>query len=412
MRAWTLMVVALASVTRPAEAESLGFRAALRLAAQRSPAVRAALRGGEGYERARLAADPLVLLPAQLQLIAGPRRFPDGGALGLDANAQLVQPLPLRPLGASRARALAAARDLAAERANEARLTVAERTAHAWLDAYFAERSLELRQRAREEAKGLSRLARARVASGLAGVGEIALAVADEALTDGEVLDAEGRVTEARLTLGAVLGEPTEELTLDDGDAPAEVPRPTHEAAFAAMRAHHPSLARARAFGEQLSREAEYVHAQLGTSLGVGVVAAREGQGEVVGGALLSLPLAWAPPGQADALRVRAEAEEAALFFEVEEQELARQLRVAIHEHTHTREVLAASAKAVAALAEAYRIARAQVDRGASDFALAALARQRLIVGEDRALRARADVHHANVRLLALQGALLEGATR
>jgi outer membrane protein TolC len=411
MRGLVSLVLALAlGSAREGAGATLGFRQALRIAAERSPAVRAAQRGGLGFERARLASDPLVLLPAQLQLTAGARRFPSGAPSGLDANAQLVQPVPLRPLGATRARVLEAARDLAAERAEEARLLVAERAAHAWIDASFAERSLELRQRARDEAKGLTRLARVRVASGLASAGEVALANADEALADGEVLDAEGRVTESRLTLGALLGEETVDLALDGSDAPGEVALPSYEVARASMRSKHPALRRARAYGEHLGREADYVHAQFGTSLGIGLVASREGQGELVGGALVSIPLALSTPGQADALRARAEADEAELFREVEEVELVRQLRVAIHEHTHTREVLASALKAVAALQEAYRLARAQVDRGASDFALAALARQRLIAGEDRALHARAEVFHANVRLLALQGSLLEGS--
>jgi hypothetical protein len=66
----------------------------------------------------------------------------------------------------------------------------------------------------------------------------------------------------------------------------------------------------------------------------------------------------------------------------------------------------------VSALEDAYRIARAWVERGAADLSVAALARQRLILGEDRAIHARAAVYLANVRLLAAQGLLHDGVTR
>jgi outer membrane protein TolC len=95
-----------------------------------------------------------------------------------------------------------------------------------------------------------------------------------------------------------------------------------------------------------------------------------------------------------------------------EEEEVLRQLRVAVHEHEHTRAVVASAERAVVALRDAYKIARTLADRGASDLTLATLARQKLIVGEDRALAARAAVVHANVRLLSLSNALLEGLAR
>jgi outer membrane protein TolC len=413
-RSLALFVIATVAVgafdmARAFAGEPLGFRAAMRLAADRSPAIRAASHAAQGFERARLVSDPLVLLPAQMQLTAGVRRFPEDRPSAFEGTAQLVQPLPLRPLGGSRARLLASARDLAVARVAEARAAVVERAAHAWLDAAFAERSLALRQRARDEARSLTKLARSRLASGISDEAEVALASADEAVADGDVLDAEGMVTESRLALGALLGDAWSGAELDTGDAPPEAALPSDDDALRAMRARHPALERARRFGEQLAREADYVHAQFANTLGVGLTGAREGTGELVGGALLSIPIALSSPGQADTLRARTEAEEADLFREVEELELVRQLRVALHEHTHTREVLGAANAASRALEHAYRVARAQVGRGASDFALAALARQRLLLGQDRALHAAAAVAHADVRLMALQGALTEG---
>jgi outer membrane protein TolC len=393
-------------------AAPLSFRSALERASERSPAARASERAARLLEEAASVSDPLLLLPGQLQLTGGSRFFPEGARPGFDATAQFQQPLPLRPIGRTRRSAMDAARVAAVARAAEARAAVLERAAHAWVETLFAERSLALRKRNLAEAQVISRIARARVVSGFGAASEQALAVADEALSETEVLDAEGRVTEARVALGALIAVEPEELTLDEAGAPLEVPPPDLEAAARVVRAKHPSLERARTYAQSLAREADFLHAQNGVALGVGFSASHEGNGEVVSSALVNVPLAWSSPARAETLRARAEAEEADLMRAFEEEEVLRQLRIAVHEHEHTRAVAASADRAVAALRDAYRIARALADRGATDLTLATLARQRLLNGEDRALAARASVVHANVRLLSLSNALLEGSPR
>lgn len=393
-------------------AAPLSFRAALERAAERSPAARASERAARLLEEAASVADPLLVLPGQLQLTGGSRFFPEGARPGFDATAQFQQPLPLRPVGRSRRNAMDAARVAAVARAAEARGAVLERVAHAWVETLFAERSLALRQRNLDEARVISRIARARVVSGVGVASEQALALADEALAETEVLDAEGRVTEARVALGALVAVEPEDLTLDEAGAPLEVPPPDFPGASKVVRARHPSLERARTYAQSLAREADFLHAQNGVALGLGFSASHEGNGEIVSAALVNVPLAWSSPARAETLRARAEAEEADLMRAFEEEEVLRQLRIAVHEHEHTRAVAASADRAVAALRDAYRIARALADRGATDLTLAALARQRLLTGEDRALGARSSVVHANVRLLALSNALLEGSPR
>jgi outer membrane protein TolC len=397
---------------RGAAEELVGIRTAMRLASARAPAVQAAEAASLALAAAERVANPWLLLPGQLQLIAGSRSFPGDGGAGFEASAQFLQPIPLRALGAARARVVRSARELAAARADEARLVIAERAAHAWIDATAAERALALRRGGLDEAKGLTRLARARVESGIAEPDELALALADEALAESEVLDEEGRRTEARLSLAALVGVDERVLALDETEAPFERAPPAVDEAIRALLTRHPALARARIHGQTLALEADYVHAQHGSTLGVGAIAAREGSREVLSGAMLSLPLSWSSPGQSDFLRARAEADEAELFRSVEEQELTRHLRVAIHEHTHTREVLEAARRSASALEHAYRLARARFARGASDVARASIARQRLIASEARTVRAQADVTHASVRLAALTGSLSEGPTR
>ncbi len=406
------IIAALLLASTARAATPLSFRAALERASERAPAVKASERAASLLEDATAAADPTFTLPAQLQLTGGARLFPDGARPGLDTTAQFQQLVPLRPLGGARRAAMAAARTAAFARAAEARLAVVERAAHAWVETYFSERSLALRQRNLEESRVLTRIARARLASGLGQPAEHALALADEAMAETEALDAEGRVTEARVALGSLLALEPEEIALEDSGVPLEVPTPEYVRFAAIVRAQHPSLARARTYAESLGREAEHLHAQSGTSLGLGFSAAHEGNGEIVSSALVTLPLAWSTPGRAETLRARAEAEEAALMRDFEEEEVLRQLRIAVHEHEHTRAVAASAERAVQALRDAYKVARALADRGASDLTLATLARQKLLAGEDRALAARGAVVHANVRLLALTNALLEGYAR
>lgn len=393
-------------------ATSLTFREALERAASRAPAARASERAAQLLAEAGAVADPFLVMPGQLQLTGGSRFFPAGERPGFDATAQFQQPIPLRPLGASRRVAMDAARESALARAAEARASMVERVAHAWIDAYFAERSLALRQRNLEEARALTRVARARVAAGLAVPSEHALALAEEALAETDALDSEGRITEARVALASLLAVEPDSFALDEAGLPVELAPPDYQRLAPLVRARHPRLERARSEAKTLARDADLLHAHGGTSLGIGFSAAHEGNGELVSSALLNVPLAWSSPVRAETLRARSEAEEADLMRAFEEEDVLRELRIAVHEHEHTRAVAASSEKAVAALRDAYRIARALVDRGTSDLTLAALARQRLLAGEDRSLGARASVVHANVRLLALTNALLEGTSR
>jgi cobalt-zinc-cadmium efflux system outer membrane protein len=400
------------AITSSAGASPLSFRAALSLAHERAPKVLGAGRAAHGLTAAVDSADPLVALPAQLQVTMGARTFAGARAPGFETQAQFQQYVPLRPVGAARRDVMGAARLTALARSQEELAAVDERAARAWLAVFFAEKSLALHTRAVAEAKSLTELARARVASGLATPNETALALADEAMAETEQLDAEGQLTEAKLLLGSLVDIGPSDIELDDRDAPADVACPTFESALRAMNDRHPSLRRAREQGALAVGEASYVYAQHGSSLGVGFTAAHEGSGESLAAALVTVPLAWSSPGQADVLRARAEADELSAIHTYEHDELVRDLRVALHEHEHTRATHAASLRAVSALEDAYRIARAWVERGAADLSVAALARQRLILGEDRAIHARAAVYLANVRLLAAQGLLHDGVTR
>ena len=398
-------------LTTVAGAAPLSFRDALTLAHGRAPKVLGAERAAHALVDAVAAADPLVALPAQLQLTMGARTFDGARAPGFETQAQFQQPVSLRHVGAARRDVMGAARAAAARRQEEI-ATVDERTARAWLAVFFAEKSLALHTRAVAEAKALTKLAKARVASGVATPNETALALADEAMAETEQLDAEGQLMEAKLVLASLIDVNPNAVELDERDAPADAPCPSFENALRTMNERHPSLRRAREQGALAFGEATYSHAQQGTSLGVGFTAAREGTGESLAAALLTIPLPWSSPGEADLVRGRADAQELAAVHAFEHDELVRDLRVALHEHEHTRATHAASLRAVSALEDAYRIARAWVERGAADLTVAALARQRLILGEDRAIHARAAVYLANVRLLAAQGLLHDEVMR
>ena len=408
-RAWLGFFLA---VSTSASAAPLSFRAAITIAQERAPVVRAADRAASALTHAADVANPFLLMPAQLQFTAGARHFEGGIAPGFETQAQFQQPIPLRPVGSTRKQSMTAAQRFAAGRANEARHVVAERTAHAWLGVLFAEKTLVLHTRALDEARNITALARVRVAKGVASPNETALALADEAMAETEQLDAEGQLTEAKLALGSILGVDAASFTLDDHDAPIDTPCPTVDAALTVMRQTHPSVLRAHGHAESLAGDAAYIDALHGVSLGIGFVAARDGTGELLSSALVTIPFPWSTPGHADTLRVQSENDEAVAAHAFEADALTRDVRVAIHDHEHTRATLAAARRAVTALQDAYRIARALVDRGASDLTIAALARQRLIAGEDRALHAEAQVFHGNVRLLAAQGILSEAVTR
>ena len=391
-------------------AEPVSFRAALRMASERAPLALGSAQSAKTLRRAAERSNPLFLLPAQLQVYSAARRLAADASLGSDTQAQFQQYVPLRPVGATRREAMSAAEALSLARQSEARAVAAERAAHAWLDVFFSQQYQALRGRALTEAESLTKLARARVAAGTASANDTALALADEAIAMAENIEAEGELHEATIALGSLIGLEDDSLAIDPSDAPSNVAPVPHDAALQNMRARHTGVLRARAYEQGVRRDASHFEASQGLNVGIGGVSSREGTGDIFVGALVTLPLAWSTPGEAEVLRAEAALHEASAARAFEEEELHRILRLALHEYDHARDSARASLNALRALQEAYRIARALVDRGAVDLSVAALARQRLIAGETRSIRSNIRILHANVRLLAAQGTLPEGS--
>lgn len=393
----------------PEAARPIGRADALRLAAAGGPGVGVAAAPRLAIVEAERRAGGILVRPAHLEVAGGYRTGPLGS--GANVGVTVLQDLSLRRLGDERRRAAGAQKHEIDTDVQRARLDAAARGAFAFIAALEAKELVRLRRESLAHAERVVALVRARVTAGVDKPYELALAQGDLGTAHAGVLDAEGMQVEALAELRFALALPAAENVEAVGDLYATEERHLDEttAIHAAERAH-PLLAWAAARVAVAEQEVRLTHATLGASLAIGASYVREGTGDHVVSAIVNLPLPLFDPAAFEAARMRAGAQTAQAQRVRVQAEVERDIRLAIHEREHSREVRdALRTHALGPAREAFRLAKVQYEVGTQDVAPLLYARQRLVVVEEQLAKVAADVQRADVRLGRAAGWLLGG---
>ncbi len=389
--------------------QRLTRRDAAALGAERGTAVLVARAPRAGVAETKIAADAIFTLLPRATVTAGARHAAVGS--GVEIGAAVMQDIHVASVRGARkdvARALGRLVDVDVGRA---RLDAAARAALAWITMAEAEELVRIRAAGIEQVEGILGAVRARVKSGVGEPSELAMALGELGAARAGVLDAEGMLFEARLELRFAAGLPPGEPIEAAGDLYASDDRaPDEAAALRAAERGHPAVEAARARADLARDETRLTAATLAPVVGVGVAYVREGTGDQVITGLVGVPLPFSSPGRFDTARHRASADVARAELEVAKAELARDVRAALHEREHAREVRdAIRTGAIEPMKEALRIARAQLDAGTREATTVLYARQRLLTTQEQLARAASDVQRADVRLERATGVLAGG---
>lgn len=408
----SLLASAAALSASSARAEALTLPEAARLGLERGPAVVRAEAPRGAVAEAKRRANPLVLVPPELTVSVGGRRY--GSGVGLELGASALQRFSTGALGRTRARTAELLGKLTEEELVQARLDDAEQAALAWVDAAYAKELLRLRQASLAEAEQLAGAASLRVKSGVGQPIEVAVALGEKGTALALELDAEGQLTEARAALRFATGLAADRPVDTKGELMASRRAHVNEAALVkAAEERHPALRAASARAALAAQETELAAATHAPWFGVGASYVREGTGDQIFLGVVELPLPVVSAGAFDRARQRAVADAQAAEVGLVQRALARDVRLALHEREHARAVLDATLSgARAPLEEAFRLARVGYDVGTLDLSAVLLARQRLLAAEEQVLRSTAELERAEVRLQRATGALLEGTGR
>jgi len=408
----SLLCLAGPAFAEPArEPQPITREIALILGAMRGPgvALAAAPRGVVSTLAERATA---LVRPPVLTLGAGYR----AGALtpGAELSVSLAQEVPLKRVGGARselAKSLARSVDTDKRRAE---LEGASRAAVAWTDALLAQEVLRLREEGRAQAEAILKITLSRVAAGVAPPHELALARGEAAAALAGVLDAEGMQVEALAELRFSIGAPATASVAATGELyDSDEHIIDEEGAVRAAATRNPTLQLATARAEQASREAELTAATLGPSLSLGATYVREGTGDKVLLGFVGFPIPLFDPAGFETARQRASQKTAESQVELTRAEAARDIRLALHDRHHFREVREALQHgALAAFSDAYRLAQTQYEVGTAEIGTVILARQRLLGVQEQLAEVAARVQRADIALARATGSLLDEATR
>jgi outer membrane protein TolC len=214
-------------------------------------------------------------------------------------------------------------------------------------------------------------------------------------------------LAELRFALGLA---PTAPVSVA-GDLYATDDHPVDEAlAVRTAEGSHPALKLANARAALADQEVRLTRAVLGPTLNVGGTYVREGTGDHVVTGFVGVPIPFFDAASYDAARQRGLQRTAEAQVDRVRAEMQRDVRVALHDHEHWREVRdALSAKALMPMREAVRLARVQYEVGTTEIAQVLLARQRLLLTEEQLARVAGQVHRADIALGHASGSLLAG---
>lgn len=386
-------------------------REALLLGAKQGPGVALAVapRGAVAVLGERTSA---LIRPPMLTLGGGYR----AGALtpGAELSVSLAQEVPLSGVGGARselAKSFARSVDTDAKRA---RLEGATRAAMAWVDALLAQELLHLREEGQRQAEAILKITVSRVDAGVAPPHELSLARGEVAAALASVLDAEGLQVEALAELRFSIGVPATESVTAVGELyRSDEQAVDEENAVRAAQAQNPTIQLAVARAVQADREAQLTSAMLGPSLSVGATYVREGTGDKVLLGFVGIPIPLFDAAGFETARQRATQKTAESQTDLTRAEAARDIRLALHDRHHWREVRdALQTGALTAFSQAFRLAQTQYEVGTAEIGTVILARQRLLGVQERLAEVAARVQRADIALARATGTLVDEATR
>ena len=394
----------------PGAVRAIGRREAVQLGASRGPGVALARAPREAAATLRDRAHTLVR-PPLLTLGGGYRT----GALspGAELSVTVAQEVPLMGVGSARsgvAKSFAKAVKTDSERA---RLEGASRAALAWVDALFAKELMRLRRDGLAQAQAILKTTESRVNAGVAPPNELALARGESAAAEAGVFDAEGMEVEALAELRFSIGTEATEPLLPTGDLYGSAEQSIdEESAVRTAQANNPTLQLAKVRAEQAEREARLTAALLGPNLNLGATFVREGTGDRVVLGFVGFPIPLFDAGGFETARQRATQKTAEAQVELTRAEAARDIRLALHDRHHFREVRDTLRDgALTAYRESFRMAEAQYEVGTTEIGTVILARQRLLGVQEQLAAVAARVERADLAVARATGALLNEAT-
>ncbi|MHB9005215.1 MAG: TolC family protein, partial [Coriobacteriia bacterium] len=319
----------------------MGRQDVLQRASERGPGILVAKSGKAGAARTREAASSILSFPPRLQVDVARHSYP-GGA-GMDVTAALWQDLSLGGLGSAR-------RDFATAETNvrEVELALARRQAvHAamlaWIDAWHWRALVKLRIKSVSLAQQMYEVTEARVRAGSVPPVELSLAASVLGGARASLIDAHGRVVEADARLRHSVGLPPDRPLEIVGDLERSDDRAIDERShIEQVERAHPLVKLAQAHAQQADSRAELEASRGRAVLGVGVSYARETTGDRILGAMVSVPLPIVNPMALEASTARGEAGMARMRVQEIAYALANEIRVAVHEREHARELRSA----------------------------------------------------------------------
>lgn len=383
-----------------ADGEVFDLKRAIERGDERGPGVFVAAAPRAMLEDATSRANPALSIPLRLQAFGGGRMFPTTAPPGVEIQVQAIQELPLRAVGSAREEVgHAELRSVDAD-VSRAKLDAAARAGIAWVNAREADAIVTLHRAGQREASTIAKTAKAHVDAGTGAPHELAIADAESAIADADLLHEEGVLTEALFELRLATGVPPSEPVGTDGDLFAVDETPIDAADLRnRARLEHPMSRWADARVAVARGDAKLAWAAHAPVLGLGVLYGHEGTNEQIFAGVVVLPVPWSNAGAFESRRAASVADAAEAHAQLVRNERAMAVEVTIHEHEHTRAERAAVMKALPFLREATRIVRAQYETGSAEIGSLVMARRRLLDGEERYVHATADVRRADLRL-------------
>ena len=386
---------------------------ALRLGAKAGPGVATAHAPLAGLHDAKDAAGSLLVLPPQLTLQGGPQVLPaappNGARVDATFGATAMMLFPLRGVGSARKDVADASIQVASQGSRRARMDAALRAAVAWSHVLEVKEIHKLRVDALVQAQSLADVAKKRIGAGVGQPAEQALALGEVGAQRVALLEAEGWMTEAFAELRLAIGLESRAHLEVAGDLCAKEPSPvsSEDAARKSAFDASPEVPLAGARAELARRDTRLVSAVLGPTFGLGAAYQRDGAGDHIVQGVISLPIPIADYGAFDRARTGALAAAATADVERVRAELDRDVAIAIHDVSHSREVKETlETAALVPLEDALRLAKVQYETGTQDVTLVLATRQRTIAAREAHARACGEVLRADLRFLRVTGAL------
>lgn len=385
----------------PRTSESLDLAAAMALARLHAPELQQAQTQIESVAEFRSLSERLVHRAPRATVTVGPRRLSGGGTLGWDATVGVLQEFSLGGFGRRLTEYADAITDHSSLNLSAVKRDASIRAGLFWADARLAREIVAIRQSALAGAEATARVAESRATVGKSSPAEAALARALLGAVQASVLSAEGEVTVAdaqlRFVCGIGLHEPIQAVgNLDVPELPIDEDHVRKRALL-----ESPELMALRAQARLLERNAQLGKAQGKSHIELGPSVTREGTGDWIVLANMSVQLPGVDPYGPDNAQRQLEANLARSRVALAEQTALKEVELALHEREHALKLRESLRKgSLEPSAAAVREYEVQYQVGRIDLTTLLAARRELLSAQERWAQAAADVIRAEIRLL------------